>query len=419
MTRYVRSSLIAVIAFAGLSTTAPTVDTVRTESGLVAGVREHGNVVYKGIPFAAPPVGELRWRAPAAPSPWAGVRKADRFSPVCMQKGSYPPDAPAEPVSEDCLYLNVWVPATATKRKPPVMVWIYGGGLENGSASTPFYSGDKLAQKGVIVVTANYRLGVFGFLAHPDLTRTGAATIQELRQLAAAELMKASFDAHLIIDGFALTQSPYDAYRKGEQNHVALMLGSNSDEGRTFIAGRTVIVENFTQELEGDFPAILVQSINPRPGVTDSQARDSAAAFERDMRFRWDMWTWARLGANAGQNKVFFYQFARVPPYRATDKYFGWGASHGMEMQYVFDHLDQEQLDWTAQDRRLASDMSAYWTNFAKSGDPNGRGLPVWPQFSVSGHHAMHLGDEIKPQSLQNERALERIDRVCSAVRSR
>ncbi len=513
MKRRLASGLMAVVAFGGLATTPSSSVPVRTDSGLVEGVRENAAVVFKGIPFATPPVGELRWRPPQTPLPWAGEKKADRFSPVCMQTGSYPPDAPAETVSEDCLYLNIWVPVAALKEKLPVMVWIYGGGLENGSASTPLYSGDRLAQKGVILVTANYRLGVFGFLAHPDLSsesehhssgnyglldqiaalswvqrniaafggdpdrvtvfgqssgsisisalatsplakglfqraigesgglfepinlapgfklpgaeqdgkafasRAGATTLAELRQRPATELMKTPFGAHLIVDGFALTQSPYDAYRKGEQNDVALLLGSNRDEGQAFIAARTITVENFTQELERDFPDVLVRSIGPQPGTTDLQARASAAAFERDMRFRWDMWTWVRLGTNAGRSKVFFYEFSRVPPYRAGDKYFGWGASHGMEMQYVFDHLDQTPLPWTIQDRRLASDMSAYWTNFAKSGDPNGPGLPFWPEVKSSSQQVMQLGNDIKPEVLQDADALERIDRVYDGAR--
>jgi len=139
---------------------------IPTESGLLEGVQENGITMFKGVPFAAPPIGALRWRAPQAPAAWSGIRSADKFAPICMQHGSYPEDAPPEPMSEDCLYLNVWVPPRAagdklpTTGKLPVMVWIYGGGLENGSASTPLYAGDMLARKGVIVVTANYRLGV-------------------------------------------------------------------------------------------------------------------------------------------------------------------------------------------------------------------------------------------------------------------
>ncbi len=173
---------------------------VRTESGLVDGVTEGEVTVWKGIPFAAPPVGDLRWRAPQAAHPWSGVRLADTFSPVCMQRGRYPEDAPVEPMSEDCLYLNVWAPVAATSgAKLPVMFWIYGGGLSNGTASTPLYAGDVLARHGVIVVTANYRMGALGFLAHPALTRESehqsSGNYGLLDQIAALEWVKRNIAA--------------------------------------------------------------------------------------------------------------------------------------------------------------------------------------------------------------------------------
>lgn len=142
-----------------------------TEKGEISGVSENGIGVYKGIPFASPPVGDLRWRPPAEPASWKGVRKADAFAPACMQDGvSMPGEAPPK-VSEDCLYLNIWTPAKSTREHLPVMVWIYGGGYTNGSASMPLYWGDQLAHKGVIVVTIAYRVGPLGFLALPELTR--------------------------------------------------------------------------------------------------------------------------------------------------------------------------------------------------------------------------------------------------------
>src|ERR1700678_1140401 len=146
---------------------------VPTESGALSGTRESGITVYKGVPFAAPPVGDLRWRPPVRVAPRTGTRKADAFAPACMQVGVSMPGEVPPSVSEDCLYLNLWTPATA-KPAPdhlPVLVWIYGGGYNNGSASMPLYWGDQLARKGIIVVTIAYRLGPLGFLAHPELTR--------------------------------------------------------------------------------------------------------------------------------------------------------------------------------------------------------------------------------------------------------
>src|SRR5271169_3159160 len=145
---------------------------VLTESGTISGVSANGLSVYKGVPFAAPPVGDLRWRPPVQAAPWTGTRKADAFAPACMQVGVSMPGETPPAVSEDCLYLNIWTPAKAKTANEhlPVIVWIYGGGYINGSASMPLYWGDRLAQKDAVVVTIAYRLGPLGFLAHPELT---------------------------------------------------------------------------------------------------------------------------------------------------------------------------------------------------------------------------------------------------------
>lgn len=147
---------------------------VKTDSGSIIGVVDDGIDVFKGVPFAAPPVGRLRWRPPEPPHGWRGTLRADRFKPECMQLAPPLPTMPAEPRSEDCLYLNIWAPQTSSQRRP-VMVFLYGGGFISGSASTPLYWGDELARrKGVIVVNLAYRLGVLGFLADPALSAEAA-----------------------------------------------------------------------------------------------------------------------------------------------------------------------------------------------------------------------------------------------------
>jgi len=138
---------------------------VKVSEGMVQGIVEDGLTVYKGIPFAAPPVGDLRWRAPQPSIKWEGVKQATKFAPAPMQGGN-----PPSGKSEDCLYLNVWTPAKSTKEKIPVLVWIYGGGFSFGSTSEPGYSGEKLAKKGVVLVSIAYRVGQLGFLAHPELS---------------------------------------------------------------------------------------------------------------------------------------------------------------------------------------------------------------------------------------------------------
>ena len=157
-------SLITMILIFGISI-ANAQQPVKVEQGLVQGTSENGLTVYKGIPFAAPPVGDLRWRAPQSASKWNGVREANKFAPAPMQGGN-----PPSGKSEDCLYLNVWTPAKTSNDKIPVLVWIYGGGFNFGATSEPVYNGEKLASKGVVLVSIAYRVGQLGFMAHPELS---------------------------------------------------------------------------------------------------------------------------------------------------------------------------------------------------------------------------------------------------------
>ena len=152
-------------------------DRVKTESGVIQGVAaaSAGVRAFRGIPFAAPPIGKLRWKAPQPVKPWKGVRKAAEFGPRCMQAPIYSDmifrDRADKQMSEDCLYLNVWTPAKSAQERLAVMVWFYGGGFQAGSSSEPRYDGENFATKGIIVVSVNYRLGVFGFLSNPELTK--------------------------------------------------------------------------------------------------------------------------------------------------------------------------------------------------------------------------------------------------------
>jgi para-nitrobenzyl esterase len=144
---------------------------VPVDGGEIAGVREAGLTVYKGVPYAAAPVGDLRWKPPQPPGAWAGVKAASAFAPACMQTGVSMPGETPPRTSEDCLYLNIWTPARSARARLPVMVFIHGGGFANGSAAMPLYWGDRLARRGVIVVSFGYRLGVLGFLASSELSR--------------------------------------------------------------------------------------------------------------------------------------------------------------------------------------------------------------------------------------------------------
>jgi para-nitrobenzyl esterase len=169
MTRFCAGGLIAaMVLFMCFSATAAS----KVESGMVEGTVEEGLIVYRGIPFASPPVGNLRWRAPRPAAKWEGILKADHFAPMCMQNMPGMPSKPPSDVrqSEDCLYLNIWTPAKSASERIPVLVWIYGGGFNGGATSVPNTSGEHLASKGVVMVSIAYRVGVFGFLAHPGLS---------------------------------------------------------------------------------------------------------------------------------------------------------------------------------------------------------------------------------------------------------
>ena len=145
---------------------------VKTASGVVAGAVQEGVLSFKGIPFAAPPVGDLRWRAPQPARPWTGVRQATAYGNDCAQL-PFPGDAAplGTPPAEDCLVLNVWKPAAASSTPLPVMVWIYGGGFVNGGSSPTVYDGSSFAKRGVVFVSFNYRVGRFGFFGHPALSK--------------------------------------------------------------------------------------------------------------------------------------------------------------------------------------------------------------------------------------------------------
>ena len=150
-------------------------DRVKTGNGILetTGAPNNGVRSFKGIPFGEPPVGDLRWREPQPVKNWSGARKADQFGPRCMQRTSPGADYwfRSNGMSEDCLYLNVWTPAKSDKEKLPVLVYIFGGGFQNGDGSEPRYDGENMARKGMVAVSINYRTNIFGFFVHPELTK--------------------------------------------------------------------------------------------------------------------------------------------------------------------------------------------------------------------------------------------------------
>jgi para-nitrobenzyl esterase len=418
---------------------------IRTSSGPVIGEERDGVRGFRGIPFAAPPVGGRRWSPPQAPAAWTTPRLTTRFGPACPQSGRdlY---GPVGETSEDCLYLNVWSPSRSANRRLPVMFWIHGGGFLFGSGGKPSYDGAALARRGdVVVVTHNYRLGPLGFLAHPALSaespqrtsgnygvmdqiaalkwvqeniaefggdpgsvtifgqsagavsvaalivsplarglfhraiihsgnapgnlhdrarmealggefaaRLGAATPVAMRAKSVADVLAAAkkntgrigegTQDHLFVDGYVLPEMPYRVFTAGRQHNVPLMAGTTRDEDRVFLAGVTSVVQ-----------AMAV--IQPR---------------------------------------TYSYEFRRLPDYAGSNNL---GVFHGVELPYVFRYFPPV-LRFDAADERLSDLMIGYWTRFARTGDPNGDGAPLWPAYDRSGRHVQALDAQTsRPQS--------------------
>ena len=453
---------------------------VKVEGGTLQGTSEDGLTVYRGIPFAAPPVADLRWRGPQHAAKWDGVRQAAKFAPSCVQGRGPSPAGQGPEMSEDCLYLNVWTPAKSARDRIPVLVWIYGGGFNAGSTSDPNYSGEKLAQKGVVLVSVAYRVGLLGFFAHPELsaensrhtsgnyglldmiaglqwvqkniaafggdpgrvtifgesaggiavsmlcasplakglfhgaisqsggsfgpprpttfpgenlkrlpdaerageayTRSaGASGVADLRKLAADKLPPVRGLAWPIIDGWAIPDDQYKLYEAKRYNDTPILVGYNSDEGASFSPPKTP--EDYITAVKaryGPFAERLLKAYPTEAAAVPKTARDLA----RDAAFGWHTWIWARLQAKTGKSKVFYYYFDQHPEYPADSPRAGYGAPHGADVRYVFQHLNASSPQVTRADLAISDAMATYWTNFAKHGDPNGDGVPAWAAFS-------------------------------------
>ena len=467
---------LAVLASACTSTPStpadPTIAVVDT--GQLKPLQAKGVLAYKGIPFATPPIGALRWKAPAAPAKWDGVRDASHYGDICMQKMPNPDNGIGQlPASEDCLTLNVFTQELSGKR--PVMVWIHGGGFVNGSGSAELYDGSQLAKQGVVVVTINYRLGRFGSFAHPLLTKeangaplanygmmdmiaslewverniaafggdasnvtifgesAGGMAVQRLmvspkarglfhkaavqsgagrenvlyldkanaRAFPSAEtdgdafvkslkvdaktpadLRAISADAIIaagdpstfsgggpILDGQVFTTLVMDAFKAGVEAKVPYLVGYNSAE---FPSKPEDVDGSLTRTLgakTADLPALV---------ATYADKDDMAARIVGDIVFGEPARQLAGLHAANGQ-PTWLYRFD-VLSTSVRQKYRG--TPHAQERQYVFDTLHTSPYPADDNDRVQAAFAVKYWTNFAKTGDPNGSGLAAWPRYA-------------------------------------
>lgn len=449
---------------------------VRTSNGPVSGIAQSGLQMFLGIPYAQPPVGELRWRPPHPAKPWRGVRRADNYGAICEQKYNAGDNGVgALPKSEDCLTLNVFAPAQA--KGAPVMFWIHGGGFVNGSGTAALYDGSALARQGVVVVTINYRLGRFGFLAHPALTaeaigtpvgnyglmdmiaalkwvqtniarfggdpkqvtifgesaggvavndlmvspaarglfiraivqsglgrepavplavaeRAGEdfatavglprASAADLRKLTADDILKAKDPDILagggsIADGQILPMSPMEAFSKGLQANVPYIVGFTSLE---FPLPEATLGDALNKILPGD-QRERVAANYPTPESFETHMFS-------DLLFNEPALALARLHA-ANRKPTWVYQFsvlsAAAPPLLK-------GAPHASERQYVFQTLKTSPWPTDANDAKQAEVMSAYWTAFARTGDPNGAGRLEWPRYDVQKNELLDFTNE-------------------------
>lgn len=473
-------------------------EVIEISSGKLRGIIEENVSIFKGIPYAQPPVGDLRWRAPQPLDRWEGELDATEYGLNCAQSGwGGTPGTIVEGSSEDCLYLNLWRP-TLVKRdeKLPVMVWIHGGGFTGGSGSGPGIAGNAFAKQGVILVTINYRLGRLGHFAFPALSKehpeeakgsyaymdqiaalkwvqqniasfggdpknvtifgfsaggvsvhslltipsanglfqkaishsggardgvltgrpirdnnsdnfytvsaetiginfakkhgidgTDADALSKLRALPVEEIVDGGQETYgpegpriysgPILDGKFVVETAESAYNAGRQTKVPLIIGSCSAEvGGGFVNNSSTKEELFN--LFGDLSDKAKIAYDPEG---EKEFAEVIAKFNTD-------WVWAepaRFAANTfveAAEPTYFFHFDFVP--ESMKERMPYGAGHGTDISYVFNTLDARwgNPETTSTDKKIADIMNTYWTNFAKTGNPNGNGLPNWPIYT-------------------------------------
>jgi para-nitrobenzyl esterase len=508
MRNLLKTALLVGLAVIGAPAHAAPWDQVKIDTGTLAGSADAKVIAFKGIPFAAPPVGERRWRPPQPAKAWTGVFNATQYGHDCMQK-PFPSDAAplGTTPAEDCLVMNVWRPAN-TQVKLPVMVWIYGGGFVNGGSSPEVYSGHQFAQSGLVFVSFNYRLGRFGFFGFPALTAehpdepkanygymdqiaalqwvkhniaafggdpdnvtivgesagggsvhmlltssiarglfnkaiiesgggrggltgdrklskamggtisledvgvnfarkngiqgTDAAALAKLRTLTADEVtdgldMMAMMNANgaptyggPVIDGKIVTASPDVSYRAGQQAKAPLLVGANSAD----------IGLGAAKDIDGLFAPFgprRAEAMAAYHATADSDVRKIGAVVAMDRM----MVEPARFVASqfAAQGlPTYEYRFSYVAESMRPE----WttGAPHATEIPYVFDTVAAKYgAKLTATDEKAARTVNAYWTNFAKTGDPNGPGLAPWPRYDAAKDQLMNFQPDGTAQS--------------------
>lgn len=239
----------------------------------------------------------------------------------------------------------------------------------------------------------------------------GATTPEQMRKLPAETILGADkFDkppTWPVIDGYVILGDQYDLYAAGKQNDTPILVGFTSDDAGNLPLSR---VEDYRHYVEKRFGPIAGQIEAAYPVQDDAQVPRAALDLARDVGFGWHEWTWARLQSRTGRGKAYVYYFSKRPPYPDLPAFTGLGAIHTAEEPYMFNNLVLEGYQYTDADRALAQEMSSYWVNFAKTGNPNGAGLPDWPHFTAAEPAAMLIGDSSKAGRLPDEAGLKALD---------
>jgi para-nitrobenzyl esterase len=513
---------------------------VKTANGVVIGAAEENGVrAFRGIPFAAPPVGNLRWKPPQPAKNWSAARSAAKFSPRCMQRAVFGDMGfRSDGMSEDCLYLNVWTKAKSANERLPVLVYFYGGGYIAGDGSEPRYDGEAMARKGIVALTVNYRLGVFGFMAHPELTKesprhasgnqglldqaaalawvqkniaafggdpkrvtiagesagstsvsaqmasplsrhliagaigesgalmnptltpvplakgeesgvafataVSAKDLQALRAMTAEAILEATAKPNMprfgaVVDGYFLPKLPAEIFAAGEQAQVPLLAGWNSEENnyRSVLGQNEPTPENYAKAVTGLYGDRAADVLKAYPAWTKDEVIQSGTDLASDRFIAFSTWKWLDLHSRTGVKPVYRYYYSRPRPAmnpemgNATANLAGGvtrggaassapprpapkGAVHSAEIEYAMGNLNSNKVyAWTPDDHKVSEVFQGFFSNFVKTGDPNGPGLPKWPAANRGGDlHVMRIDVETKaaPDSLQHRyRLLDQI----------
>ncbi len=454
--------LICIYSFLGFSQG----PIIQTKYGKVEGNfnKETKINIFKGIPFAAPPIEDLRWKAPVEPNKWKGVLSCKEFSASPIQNKPEPFYcwseefiAQPEPLSEDCLYLNVWTSSTEKKQKLPVMVWIYGGGFSSGSTNCAIYDGEEMAKKGVVFVSLNYRVGVLGFMAHPELSQEanygtsgnyglmdqsfGIKWVKEnieafggdpenitivgqsagsfsVNAQIASPVSKGLFQKAIAQSGGLLSGRFTSSLEQAEKLGLELMekAGVNSlAELRKIPAGKIQEISN--QVKGGRFGAILDGYFLPsniktyfeegkqnKVGLmTGWVTGDASLMGGKPEDARKNLIGFAGLPAHllSTNNLIqptYVYEFNFVP----VDKpnFPNYGAFHTSEVPFALHTLHLWDRPWREIDLKIEEIMSSYWVNFVKTGNPNGNGLPLWKPYE-KGDSILSIEEKI--ESVEND----------------